>query len=262
MGIRNYFKNRAEDASRGTLVVSKNSWHGRLYHFWRNNSEFKNSSSYRENLCHYMRVILFWGPISVFIRWHPKKLSEWVTPLTTTLALTFLGLAGWSFFNHPWDSLITLLGIIGIFTTIFLVMCGIWLIDDNKDEISYWYHYGGRGSWIIRGPVAAFKAIGRGLIYKIGDKIPVYAVLLFALWATVSILDHDIFFLSLAAAGIILLLVGLFVGWVELLDFFKKRYIHLGRKSVEAKDESFLSVSGRFMAAKKGRICPFIEVVN
>ena len=53
-------------SDRSTLVVSARSWHGRLYTWWRAQGGFK-TIGYRENLCHYWRVVAIWAPLKFFL---------------------------------------------------------------------------------------------------------------------------------------------------------------------------------------------------
>lgn len=46
-----------------TLTVKPTSWHGRRYDWWQGRARFKNTPAYRENLCHYMRVVLIWTTV-------------------------------------------------------------------------------------------------------------------------------------------------------------------------------------------------------
>jgi len=43
--------------------VDPNSWHGRLYRYWRGGAVFK-TEGYQERFCHYWRAVLIWAPLS------------------------------------------------------------------------------------------------------------------------------------------------------------------------------------------------------
>ncbi|MBP7119415.1 hypothetical protein KBA63_05020 [Candidatus Woesebacteria bacterium] len=51
--------------------ISGTSWHFKIYQWWKNESHFDKDKplGFRENLCHYMRVVLIWGPIGWFFRY-------------------------------------------------------------------------------------------------------------------------------------------------------------------------------------------------
>jgi len=48
-----------------TMTVSANSWHGKAYTYWQRNHRYKNAGPYRVNLCHYVRVVFVWAPLTV-----------------------------------------------------------------------------------------------------------------------------------------------------------------------------------------------------
>ena len=45
------------------MIMKKETWHYRWYQYWITNGA-GNSPTYRENLCHYVRVIVFWAPMT------------------------------------------------------------------------------------------------------------------------------------------------------------------------------------------------------
>lgn len=45
------------------MTMKKKTWHYRWYQYWLTNGQ-GNSPTYREDLCHYIRVILWWAPIT------------------------------------------------------------------------------------------------------------------------------------------------------------------------------------------------------
>ncbi len=68
-------------ADRATLVVNTRSWHGRLWFWWTTFGGKKTGPSYRENLCHYVRVVGFWAPLRAFVSLHPRR-APWLRPVT------------------------------------------------------------------------------------------------------------------------------------------------------------------------------------
>jgi len=71
-------KQRTSGMFAGTMVVKLNSWHGRLYQYWRRDARFKNTDTYRENLCHYSRVVLIWAPLTLVrnVSWTIRDFCE------------------------------------------------------------------------------------------------------------------------------------------------------------------------------------------
>lgn len=54
--------NRLEAFFSGEVMVDQDSWHYATYNWWRKHSR-GNRPGYRENFCHYVRVILIWAPL-------------------------------------------------------------------------------------------------------------------------------------------------------------------------------------------------------
>lgn len=63
---------------RSTWVIPTDTWHAKMYRQWLKFGKFKNPTyylnymdeePYRENLCHYWRVVLFWAPINL-VGWY------------------------------------------------------------------------------------------------------------------------------------------------------------------------------------------------
>jgi hypothetical protein len=64
----------------GTLVVPQDAWHRKVYEYWYRRGHFK-KTGYRENLCHYVRVLLFWAPLMWF--WNGQeshRVKPWMIP--------------------------------------------------------------------------------------------------------------------------------------------------------------------------------------
>lgn len=166
---------------RGVLKISRHSWHGRVYLNWKDRAEFKNTSAYQENLCHYVRVVLFWAPINWFLKrdFYIERADAHVPPAGFAIAAVLLAV---------------------------LIFCGIT------------------------------EPIGTGLVV-------------------------------LGVIAFIAAMIGLFV----FIDYLKerkeqKRWEEMERRMdpdyvpQKEKDEGFFKVIWRFLAAKKGKICPFIVV--
>jgi hypothetical protein len=80
--------------------VRPHTWHARVYRYWHNHAEFK-TTGYQENLCHYWRVITFWGPLSWVLYgriarvpiWVPILIAQTVGMFTIVAAESWLSLA-------------------------------------------------------------------------------------------------------------------------------------------------------------------------
>jgi hypothetical protein len=94
------------------LNISQSSWHFRVYSWWKEFGGFSKPSWFKENLCHYMRVVLIWAPLGWFLR-KPifGNLRPWiVTAFLTAILATLVGLryfmaatiAFWVFFGAIW----------------------------------------------------------------------------------------------------------------------------------------------------------------
>ena len=60
----------------GTLEIDTGSWHAKWYNYWRQNAKRK-ARGYKENLCHYVRVLLFWAPLMWLRRGKIGKAPIW-----------------------------------------------------------------------------------------------------------------------------------------------------------------------------------------
>ena len=60
------------------MIVSNQSWHVRVYHWWYENKY--GGRNVRSNLCPYMRAVMFWAPLrAIFSDW--IELTRWKIPL-------------------------------------------------------------------------------------------------------------------------------------------------------------------------------------
>lgn len=78
------------------IKVSSTSWHYNLYRWWASNSPWyrRHGHSYRENLCHYVRVILLWAPLLWFFSKGQVRIwkgdDDYIKPSQLTLILAML----------------------------------------------------------------------------------------------------------------------------------------------------------------------------
>jgi hypothetical protein len=113
----------------GTLVVQPDSWHAQVYQYWRARGHLK-TSGYRENLCHYVRVLVIWAPLMWFFRGQEtQKIKPWVyAAVPTTLAAVAL-----SFYRWTLGALDVLMWM-GIFTGVIIVVLGLMFLFDEFPE--------------------------------------------------------------------------------------------------------------------------------
>lgn len=89
------------ELGRSTQVVKADSWHAKMYAFWQNHGLVKNQN-YRENLCHYCRVVTIWGPLSWFVfgNLFSRKVRPYVA-VTTLLYFVMCAIVAFGFRNGP-----------------------------------------------------------------------------------------------------------------------------------------------------------------
>jgi hypothetical protein len=245
-------------SDRSTLRVSNRTWHGRLYAFWRRNAVFK-KGGYRENLCHYVRVILFWGPLAVFIHWAPFKRARYVTPCSVLTALVATVGIVWATIVYPSSVLSAVLTVLAITAAVAAGAFGINYLDNHEDDIVNWWKSEGRGVRQIRAVGRFFAAIGSAVsrflmftIFKlpVGLYLGVLAVALGSIFGDILVLVWTL--VTLVTIGVLIL--AAVVG--EKVSQKRRNRIF----DLTPKDEGIVRVGARFVVAKKHKICPFIEV--
>lgn len=118
-------------AVRKTLTVSSRSWHGRAYLYWRRHATYKEIERHpRENLCHYMRVVLIWAPLGWLARTHVKKGVEfsWMALFFSIVAVIIYA-ALW--ITIPWQTLGGTAMVVGIVGAIIFLA---WLDHTLKER--------------------------------------------------------------------------------------------------------------------------------
>jgi hypothetical protein len=82
-------KDNKMEKQRKTLAISSDSWHGRRYLKWRKEYGIYKKYNYRENLCHYIRIVLFWSFVDWFIL-PPKSNDKKIPPIYWLMGLVIL----------------------------------------------------------------------------------------------------------------------------------------------------------------------------
>ena len=79
------------ELGRSTQVVDAESWHAKLYAYWYAHGTIK-KVGYRENLCHYCRVVAIWAPLVWFF--DGKLFGRRINPFRAFLVSAYLTLVG------------------------------------------------------------------------------------------------------------------------------------------------------------------------
>lgn len=261
------------------------SWHYRLYLWWKGYSEFDldKSSSFRENWCHYGRVVLFWAPLGWFFTvpvW--REVRPWL--ITVVLGLLFALVYG--LIVNPIATLVvivsTVLAII-ITVAIFLLLHLLYIADESKPAR---YILFGLFWWIIIPIGGAAVAIMFLWEYVIE---PVYFERHKWLWGVWSVTVLSImgifyliggvsFYMSLVTlilvltACVLLALTVVFLVGVVLPELFRivrrtiRRLRSRNNRPISAPREpsaNVIDIARNLMESKRGSVlCPFIEVLE
>ncbi len=86
------FLSEISELGRSTQVVSAQSWHAKMYSYWRQHGLIK-TKDYRENLCHYVRVVLIWAPIAWM--YNARLIKGKISPNTALFMLSYTILSIW-----------------------------------------------------------------------------------------------------------------------------------------------------------------------
>src|SRR5271166_5287519 len=101
-----------------------------MYNYWRTKARFK-TVGYRENLCHYVRVVLFWAPLMWVRRGRIVKLPVWAY-----LVATAAGVLIWAGLTYWTDATVEVLMGVGAFLLIVGVVVGaVFVYDKNPKRV-------------------------------------------------------------------------------------------------------------------------------
>lgn len=106
------------------INIHETSWHYRLYNWWRTTSGFTKPDGWRENRCHYLRVVIFWAPLGWFLR-HDLFGIELLRPWIVLMLSILLGVVVYLFVVAPIKMLaftgMVLAALVGIFGVMWLL---------------------------------------------------------------------------------------------------------------------------------------------
>lgn len=264
---------------KGEIDVREGSWHHRLYQYWRSKGGWI-PYSYHENLCHYVRVCIFWAPFAWFLYAKLKGvffLRPWVISLITLLLATIAVTAviwpsaSWKVNSTILIAIGAIIGVVAIATAFLLIFSGIKKRIGRKIEDWWHCHEVGIEKWIDR-----LKNITIVLILIVVVCLFIFLLVL-GFWKiplTIGIVIGVILGIVLAAVTL-LLIIALLVGY--LIEPAWKRLRHryataptirmpiviskVATKTIEETRDG-VSLAGHYIRAKKHRICPLINFVD
>lgn len=249
---------------RAVWAISKDTWHGKIYRQWRKEAILKTGEvvPYKENLCHYIRVVLIWGPISIFFL---RPLFLGLSAAVWIMSIILAGLIIAAMIMNPLNVLA------GLGVAILALALGALihvLIAKHEDKfISF-----GRGIKNL-----AYRFIGSPILrfwrkYSINDKIHSLFMLLCKEIRIFSVKVPVCLFLVAAVGlivGFVFSLPSIAITGVFLIPIFALVNKHTDKESERQKKSNekiddgkpnFRSVAYDFFVSKKHRVCPLIEV--
>lgn len=214
----------------------------------------------QENLCHFVRVLLFWAPL----RWFAyARAYGVVAPWSVTLAVTTVT----SLMMFPMTTLGALGMIVAVAVGLFFILRGVAWLNKNEDWLEE----------TVGRPLAEF--LSRPLV----GRLPIS----FFLASAVTAIGLRFAFPVSASILIALTFIGLIVGLIGVLimigvrieDYMIKRLYAWEKQSgfpgaaytqkkpgvltaVWRETRGILRIALDYVKAKKQKICPFIEIVD
>jgi hypothetical protein len=273
--VRDYLRGFVE----GNLTIDPTSWHAKMYNYWRPKARFK-TVAYRENLCHYVRVVLFWAPLMWVRRGRIVKLPVWAYLVAmATGALIWAGLTYWT------DATVEVLIGIGVFLLIVGVVVGVILVyDKNSKRAKKVAAVATAPLWgpvylLIAGAImlyerheAGFDRFGRWFITaNVRTIIRPWTVLIAMGLTAWGVFDIGSLAEFVATAAVFLGVIGGAVGVVMFVDYLLEHRKEKRLSSVQSEPSpprmprraftgvvGTVRVAGHYAVAKKKGVCPFI----
>ncbi len=245
--------------------ISGNSWHFKIYQWWKNESHFDKDKplGFRENLCHYMRVVLIWGPIGWFFQY---PLWGKIPPALYVIGAGVLVMLGVIASVNP---LALVVGIGMVVATIAFIMVAIFLA-----ELSERPNTAGRFiriltspiSFLIRKWMSFLNTVVEPLLFTKNKYLIHSWVLLYCLLGGVITLAFGLAGLQTYVIGTIVLSFALAAAAGILVTIFAIHSTIEGYKERNAKQNTVKGISTvglfrAFLNTKRGsRICPYIKL--
>lgn len=170
---------------RKTLTINNRTFHGRMYLMWQrryarfkvpaaresyDNLSRKIIPAYRENLCHYTRIVLIWGPLNWFFRSemfanHNSRTTdvdtfkEFLKQLPAFLYIVIISLIT-SYGISWWKQPLNTLEVSALVVAIVVILMSLIFIADNWNDIQRWWR--GRKAKKNHGVMPELKEPGIG----------------------------------------------------------------------------------------------------
>lgn len=266
--------------ARATLRVTPHSWHGKLYLMWKRLGGDGKKYGYRENLCHYVRVVLFWAPLSWYLRAHPKR-TPWLRPcvvgavLVTVATLTAATLIWTATAIVAWM-------VAGAMLVVFvlLLLLGCWCDRHSKMLEAFFTRVGD-------GILAAFEAtlvpVAKGIawffvktrLFWVLALLATPVVLIVVASATWPVWALRVLLSLIGFVVVALVLWGLVMAVLSMISNVLSPAWHnhcncrddkinsrppRPRKEEKDKGDSFFSTMWEYLVARKHKACPFIDI--
>lgn len=249
------------------INISQDSWHFRLYMWWNDRSHFldKKSSKFEENLCHYVRAVIWALGAWVLSQKVWRGIKVWM------VAAALLAVVAYLLLSVVWPSMAMAIALVIMMVIVILVFTS--LIDLIGAPIY---------KWLVRKLEKPLKpaALVLSKLESLYDARPrlarvlmggIVAALLYGAYGEPLVQLTIIVAISVAIcfaliAGAMVILSGIIYVAVEVIDYFRyrreTRRFQRGYQTHEPiKGESGTSLVMKAMIAKRGtRICPFIRL--
>lgn len=271
--------------TRGTWVVSQDSWHYKLYKTWLDYGG-SNPSSYKENLCHYWRVVIFWALARWFVNREFKE-KWWLRPVSifgVTTIVVGSGILAYFFPLQMGIGVISLIAFVGL--AIGLGFFSVWVTDDPERNRKW-----KRGVWIALCVLTFPIWIIPYLLVKLCETRPMIAlghrlkkiwnwfwdndfwfdvpwgiyVIFTAIIASIIAATYIVGPIVLSWIGGIIVAIGfaMFVMWLVLgvLAPRVRNWILANKDQEKPKGTSTAKLAWGGVVAKKHKICPFVDIL-
>lgn len=243
-----------------TIVIDPNAWHAKWYTYWKAQAEFK-VHGYRENLCHYVRVVGVWTPLNWLERTRIfGRIPAWIAAMLAVLTAMYLLLPSWS-----------------VVMSVFTTMLALLVID----VILPWplkKRYSKRLTAPLQpvlGPIGRFSRAYLNQpatrcaqwffchrFYKGVYPWSLLAAMLFALWAVVLPFEVAVLAIMLAICSVIFLIVaGITYGLMQFGDWRDARRDY-DSEPERPRTHSTVRIARTYVQAKREGHCPFIEFAS
>lgn len=259
---------------RGEVTVGKNSWHYKFYQWWQRHGG-GNKPTYRENLCHYMRVVFIWVPIFWMLKARIYKgVRPWMVSIVLLWSAVFLAL--------PYNGQVVQLSgtiIAGVITSVLLgaVLGLIKLIniaDANDDRVIAFLDkvilpFEKVGLFFAHLWKMAFGPFFKWFLLKSYYFFKPWMVALASIYLAILVLSPPVGVGIVVVLIIAAILIGAIITSALLMMTAGKALRKKLRKrsskkgavlALEPKGTSTVKLAAHFVMAKKRKICPFINL--